>query len=320
MSLGMRSNFYSLLLVILILVSLVITKEARLEAPTVKQPASFLESVIASSLTPAETEPENFSFVIPRVYLSPKSSVSNLEPIITDAQPSVINFQAKAILVSDLNSDTDLISYNIYRRWSLASITKLMTAVLAVEEIGRDKEIVISETAVAVEGDSGKLKTGELYKVDDLINLMLVTSSNDAAAALAEFYTFGRENFVKLMNKKSGELGMSQTVFFDPAGLSPLNQSTANDIRKLMKYIEETHPEILAATRPTDFKGLKNINPFAGQANFLGGKTGYLEEAKENLVSLFSVNPVRNPILVVVLGAENRFEETQKLLSYLSNL
>lgn len=314
----MRNNFHSLLLVILILVSLAITKEARIEIPLAKQPASFLESVTATSLTPTETEPVNFSFVIPRVYLPVKSSVSNSEPIITDIQPSIINFKAKAILVSDLDKDTDLISYNIYRRWSLASITKLMTAVLALEEIGGNKEIVISETAVATEGDSGKLGVDELYKVDNLINLMLITSSNDAATALAEFYAFGRENFIKLMNKKSGELGMSQTVFFDPAGLSPLNQSTANDIRKLMKYIEEAHPEILASTQPTDFKGLKNINPFAGQANFLGGKTGYIEESKENLTSLFSVNEQR--ILIVVLGAENRFKETQELLSYLTNL
>lgn len=317
----MRSNFYSLLLVILILVSLAITKEARLEAPVVKQPASFLESVTATSLTSAEniTEPERFNFIIPRIYLpEAEPSVLGSAPAIADTQPSFINFQAKAVLVSDLNSDTDLISYNINRPWSLASITKLMTAVLAIEEIGRDKEIMISETAVATEGDSGKLKAGELYKVDDLINIMLVTSSNDAAAALAEFYAFGQKSFIKLMNKKSGELGMNQTVFFDSAGLSPLNQSTANDIRKLMKHIKETHPEILAATRPTDFKGLKNINPFAGQANFLGGKTGYIDESKENLVSLFSVNEQR--ILIVVLGAENRLKETQEILSYLSNL
>lgn len=317
----MRNNFHSLLLVILILVSLAITKEARIEAPPAKQPASFLESVTATSLTSVENiaEPARFNFIIPRVYLpETELSVANSAPAIADTQPSLINFQAKAVLVSDLNSDTDLISYNINRRWPLASITKLMTAVLGFEEIGRDKEIIVSETAIAAEGDSGKLRAGELYKVDDLINIMLVTSSNDAAAALAEFYAFGRGNFVKLMNKKAVELGMNQTVFFDPAGLSFLNQSTANDIRKLMKYIEEAHPEILAATRPTDFKGLKNINPFASQANFLGGKTGYIEESKENLASLFSVNEQR--ILIVVLGAENRFKETQELLSYLINL
>jgi D-alanyl-D-alanine carboxypeptidase len=302
-----RSNFQSITLVILILVSLVITKEARIEAPLVKQPASFLESVNATTF-----------FTIPRVYLT-KEETPIFSPLpTTEGVPtSFINFQAQAVLVSDLDNNTDLISYNINKRWPLASITKLMTAVLAFEEIGGRKEILISETAVAAEGDSGKLKVGELYKIDDLINLMLITSSNDAAAALAEFYAFGSQNFVKLMNKKAAELGMNQTVFFDPAGLSPLNQSTVNDIQKLMKYIEESHPEILVSTRPTDFKGFKNINPFAGQANFLGGKTGYLEEAKENLASLFSLNEQR--ILIVVLGAENRLKQTQEIISYLSN-
>ena len=108
-----------------------------------------------------------------------------------------------------------------------------MTAVLAIEEIGKEKEVIISENAIATEGDSGKLKTGELRKVENLIKIMILTSSNDAATALAEFYSFGLPDFVKLMNKKAVNLGLSQTVFFDPTGLSPINQSTANDIRKI---------------------------------------------------------------------------------------
>jgi D-alanyl-D-alanine carboxypeptidase len=324
----MRNNFHSLLLVILILVSLVITKEARITVSTVSQPASFLESVTATILTPTKEPPEtaNLSLTIPYVYLPEKEVPPNLSLIsaITETyetqkiQLPSINFQAKAILVSNLDDDKDLINFNIYKRWPLASIAKLMTAVLAAETIGRDKEILISEKAVATEGDSGKLKVGELYKIDDLIKIMLVTSSNDAAAALAEFYVFGQGNFVKLMNKKAVELEMNQTVFFDSSGLSPLNQSTANDIRKLMKYTEETYPEILAVTQPPDFQGLKNINPFAGQVNFLGGKTGFIEEARENIVSLFFINNQR--ILIVVLGAENRYQQTQALLSYLISL
>jgi D-alanyl-D-alanine carboxypeptidase len=308
----MRTNFQSLLLVILILFSLLITKEAKIEAPTVKQPASFLESVIVTSLNPLDAAEAD----IPKVYL-PKSTTS--VPLLPNfSQPAglpVLNLRAKAVLVSDLDNDADFIIYNINQRWPLASITKLMTAVLALEEIGQEKEAVVSETAVATEGEAGKLETGQLYKIEDLIKIMLVTSSNDAAVALAEFYVFGQKNFVKMMNKKAVDLGMTQTVFFDPVGLSSLNQSTASDIRKLIKYIDKTHTEIFAYSRETNFGELKNINPFAGQADFLGGKTGYLDEAKENLVSLFSVNEQR--ILVILLGADDRFNQTRELLSYL---
>jgi len=154
-------------------------------------------------------------------------------------------------------------------------------------------------------------------KIEDLIKIMIVTSSNHAAAALADFYVFNQKEFVKLMNKKAADLSMGQTVFFDPAGLSPLNQSTANDIKKLIKYIDNNHSEILAYSQEKVFGDFKNINHFAGQSNFLGGKTGYLEEAKQNLVSLFLVDNRR--ILIIVLGAEDRFGQTQDLLNYLQH-
>jgi len=332
----MRNNFQSLLLVILILFSLLITREAKIEAPIIKQPASFSESVTVTSLTPSgvcdsclqglpvssigadNNSPASLIVTIPKVYLpnpsTPVPLLLNFNPA-PDYQLPTLNFKAKSILVSNLDSDADIIIYNTNQRWPLASITKLMTSVLTLEEIGKDKEIMVSETAATAEGDSGKIESNKLYKVEDLVKAMVVRSSNDAAVALAEFYTFGQKNFVKMMNKKASDLGMTQTVFFDPSGLSPLNQSTANDIRKLIKYIEKTHPEIFDYSREASFGNLINIDPFVGQANFLGGKTGYIEESKENFVSLFSVNNQR--ILIIILGADDRFSQTRELLSYL---
>ena len=119
------------------------------------------------------------------------------------------------------------------------------------------------------------------------------------------------------MNRKAAELGMNQTVFFDSTGLSPLNQSTADDISKLIKYIVNNHQEILDWSREKNFGDFPNINFFAGRPDFLGGKTGYIDESKQNLVSLFSVGNRR--ILIIVLGAEDRFSQTQQLLDYLQN-
>jgi D-alanyl-D-alanine carboxypeptidase len=347
----MRNNFQSLALVILILFSLLITKGTRLENSIVRQPASFTESVAASSLALVEQNSpgaennlsknltKNYGITNIFNYASSSSLSGNLlvnipygylpkiqnavSPLpVPDSQtssstkklPEVVS-KTKITLISDLDNENDLISYNSSKRWPLASISKLMTAVLAIEEIGKDKEVIVSEDALNVEGNHGKLEAGKLYKIEDLIKIMIITSSNHAAVALADFYVFGQKEFVKLMNKRAADLSMNQTVFFDPAGLSPLNQATANDIRKLIKYIDNNHPEILAYSQEKVFGDFNNINRFAGQSNFLGGKTGYLDEAKQNLVSLFLVNSRR--ILIIVLGAEDRFEQTQDLLNYL---
>ncbi len=341
-----RSNFQSLLLVFLILISLAITKETRIEISAVRQPASFAESVAASSLAPegrsgASAEevrpqslpklnygggsdfPGNLVVNIPRGFLSENfaslpSSTLNGTPTVSRQQSPAAILNTEIALVSDFDDNNDFISYNGNLRWPLASITKLMTAVLAIEEIGKEKEIIPSENAYIVEGISGKLDAGKLYKVEDLIRIMMLTSSNHAAVALADFYVFGQTDFIKLMNKKAAELGMSQTVFFDPVGLSPLNQSTANDIRKLMKYIVNSRPEILDWSREKTFGDFQNINFFAGRPDFLGGKTGHIDESKQNLVSLFSVDNRR--ILIIVLGADDRFGQTQELLSYVSSV
>lgn len=339
-----RSNLQSITLVFLILVSLVITKETKIEISVVKQPVSFAESVAVSSLAsegqndaniktflPQNSPKSNFGGVsdflgnfvvnIPRGFLSEnsvsfQSSVSNGTSAVGRQQSPAAILNTEIALVSDFDNENDFISYNGNLRWPLASITKLMTAVLAIEEIGKEKEIIPSEKALVVEGISGKLEAGKLYKVEDLIRIMMLTSSNHAAIALADFYVFGQTDFIKSMNKKAAELSMNQTVFFDPVGLSPLNQSTANDIRKLMKYIVNNHPEILDWSRERNFGDFQNINFFASRPDFLGGKTGYIDESKQNLVSLFLVDNRR--ILIVVLGAENRFEQTQEFLSYLS--
>jgi len=350
----MRSNFQSLALVILILFSLLITKEAKFENSVANQPASFAESVAASSLVSegqnsvspetilsknltesaygianilsyaSSTNLSGYLIVnIPRGYLpKPQNDVSQLlipnnqASSSTQQLPDIVS-KIKIALVSDLDGNNDLISYHSNKRWPLASISKLMTAVITIEEIGKEKEIMVSENALNVEGNYGKLEAGKLYKIEDLIKIMIITSSNHAAVALADFYVFNQKEFVKLMNKKAADLSMGQTVFFDPAGLSPLNQSTANDIKKLIKYIDNNHSEILAYSQEKVFGDFKNINHFAGQSNFLGGKTGYLEEAKQNLVSLFLVDNRR--ILIIVLGAEDRFGQTQDLLNYLQH-
>ncbi len=208
------------------------------------------------------------------------------------------------------------------QRHPLASLTKLMTGVIAIENIGTEKSVVITDEDVRAEGDMGGFKAGETFTVPDLIAAMMLSSSNDAADALARFY--GTTLFVNAMQQKANDIGMTDTSFFDPSGLSPLNQSTAEDIALLVRYIREHHPEIFALSRNKEqaimeqtsrvSRVVKSINEFSGSPEFLGGKTGYTPEAHGNLVSLFADGG--KTLLVIVLGTDDRFRETRALRAW----
>lgn len=223
-------------------------------------------------------------------------------------------------LAKFLNQSTKIFELNPDNRWPIASIIKLLTATIALENFDSNKIVAINENMVSAEGTAGEFKINESFKIKDLIKAMLLVSSNDAAEAIAQ--DFGRDNFVKLMNQKAKELNMTDTFIYDPSGLSSRNQSTPNDIFKLVSYIDNNHPEILKITRTKkDYiieqnsgknRALININEFAGQANFIGGKTGYTDEAQGNLVSVFDKNG--EILVIVVLGSQDRFGETMKLL------
>jgi D-alanyl-D-alanine carboxypeptidase len=246
-----------------------------------------------------------------------------------DLSPAHFNlpddFQAEAAEVYDVSDAGKILAYRETQRWPLASLTKLMTAVIALEKIGKDQTVVVSQAAVETGGDK-TLIAGEEFSVTDLIKAIMTVSSNSAAISLADSLAEG--NFVRLMNQKATEIGLAETTYFEPAGLSMLNQSTAEDVVKLASYIRENHPEIFALSRQARQtilerksgrrRTLTSINSFAGRADFLGGKTGYTDEAKGNLLSLFRTD--NGEAFFVVLGAADRFAETEKLLKQINAL
>ncbi|MGJ0301705.1 D-alanyl-D-alanine carboxypeptidase family protein, partial [Aliarcobacter cryaerophilus] len=122
---------------------------------------------------------------------------------------------------------------NIDTKLPIASLTKIWTALLVLENCNLDSIVKISKKASIQEGSSIYLKENEEYKVRDLVYGMLLRSGNDAAVALAE-YTFGsEEKFVEIMNKKTKELGLENTKFVDATGLGN-NTSTANDVANML--------------------------------------------------------------------------------------
>lgn len=247
---------------------------------------------------------------------------SSLQPEPEKAFSSAPKISSRAALVKELTYESLIFEKNLSQRWPLASITKLMTALVALDRFKQDEKIVISERAIQTEGQSGGFRAGEVFTALDLIKALLVVSSNDAATALEEH--IGVRNFLELMRSYAFDLGLNQTTFTDSPGLSVLSQSTLVDLAKLSEYVFDTWPIIfeistLKATTITELvsrttRVLKNNNKFAGSYDFIGGKTGYTEEAQGNLLSIFRHKDYL--FLIIVFGSADRFEDTQNLYAW----
>lgn len=229
---------------------------------------------------------------------------------------------ANSYLAINLSDNSVLAAKNANQPHIVASITKLMNAVIVLEHVKPSDTITLTPAMLAPEGHSPSLYAGLTVSRDNLLHASLIQSTNDAAEALAHFV--GRERFVALMNQKAGDLNMNTTVFFDPHGLNPRNTSTAADLAKLTKYIYEEHPEILTITKDNNFwlpnsagtpLKFRNLNTFSDLAEFVGGKIGWLPESKQTYVSVFQVQG--DPVAIIVLGSENREADILKILENL---
>lgn len=230
------------------------------------------------------------------------------------------DLNVKSAVAKDLDSGVELFRFNTGERWALASLTKLMSAVVVSEELGLNSSILITDRAMSTEGVSGNFLINEVYSSGDLIKAMLVVSSNRAAIALAD--SIGVLKFVDKMQVKANALGMANTAFAEPTGLSFLNQGTVEDLEKLVNYIYKNHPELLEITRQksvalTELVGgrkneMLNINAFAhSRPDFFGGKTGFTDQAGGNLITIFEHDGRK--LLYIVLGTGDRFGQTELL-------
>ncbi len=298
---------------------LVITMTGKTVSPTISVGSFDTEiklSSLASAVSFLELQP-----MLPSESTVAYGAIKNSEAASENALYFLpVNAAAVTVFVTD--SGENIFAYRENIRRPMASLTKIMTAIIALQNIGAQKLVTFTSSDVLSEGDAGSFKPGESFSVQNLVTAMLTVSSNDAADALARFY--GNKSFIDAMQQKAVELGMSDTTFFDSSGLTTLNQSTAVDLQKLMTYVSAYYPEILAVSRHKEnsvtevvsgtTRNLKNINKFAGLPHFLGGKTGYTDEASGNLISLFEIGGKK--VLVIVLGTEDRFGETDKLYNW----
>jgi D-alanyl-D-alanine carboxypeptidase (penicillin-binding protein 5/6) len=245
-----------------------------------------------------------------------------------------LELDVKAALSIRLNSQKKikervLFSKNENEILPIASLTKLMTALVVIENQENypfKEQIKISREAALQEDvpEYGNLKAGERKTIEELLNLMLHFSSNDAAYALAE--KIGVGNFVNKMNEKAKEIGLENTHFSSPTGLDPenlkwslenkdyFNYSTAKDLVLLGKYILENYPLIF------EFSNQKNKIQLLENQHLIGMKTGYTDEARGCIFLIFS-NDNGDYFLNVILGAkskEERFLQMQKLIDWIN--
>jgi D-alanyl-D-alanine carboxypeptidase len=229
---------------------------------------------------------------------------------------------AERALLADLGSGEVYVGLHGDGDWPLASLTKLMTAAVAARNMNLSEEVTVPPLSPPPAVDGRVLLEGERYTVRDLLRAVLVASNNESAESLASHY--GKERFLAAMNALAASWGMEETSFRDVTGLSPKNRSTPQDLLRLSQHLFAEQPEVFAMTRARTVEildresGFKKVLPttsaFAGGSGFLGGKTGYTDEAGGNLLSLFRY--AGRPILIVVLGTADRFGETEKLLQW----
>ncbi len=228
----------------------------------------------------------------------------------------------------DLKTGGILFEKNPHERLPIASITKLMTILIILEENDLTETVKVSGNASTVGGSTMYLRTGETISVKATLLGALVNSANDAATALAEHNAGSVDEFVKKMNRKALSLGLVNTRFANPMGLdNPNNYSSAYDIAKLSKYIYQKefvrNAAILRDVEVQSESGeythkLKSTNTLLGNEhyNVKGLKTGRTDGAGLCLVSV-SENNDGNEIITVVLGSPARFQETKVLIDWI---
>jgi D-alanyl-D-alanine carboxypeptidase (penicillin-binding protein 5/6) len=204
----------------------------------------------------------------------------------------------------------------------IASLTKLMTAVIAIENYDLFQSITVSRNADSQQPMQTDLKYGQVLPAQSFLYIMLIESSNKAAYALAE--RMGVQDFVALMNKKANDLGLKNTSFADPTGLSYENVSTADDLVKLTKYILKTHPSIAEISKTKEFD-VPNFGKIINTDELLSevpevvcSKTGFTAEAKGCLLLVLNNTENNNYLINIVLGADNRFAEMKKIIGWQS--
>lgn len=242
----------------------------------------------------------------------------------------VPDVRAAAAIIYNPETNQVLWESNSQDSRSIASITKVMTALVLLEGTPDLTREVAIERADVARANHTYVRAGERLTIDDLLHLTLVASDNAAARALARTSALGSEGFIARMNEKALELGLEHTTYADPSGLLSANVSSAYDMARLIAFassdervasiMRKAHHTVLTSRR---LLNINNTNQLLvkGDVDVRGGKTGFISKAGYCLATLLRLPQTNQQVAVVVLGARSsagRFMETRHLFNWLS--
>lgn len=238
-------------------------------------------------------------------------------------QNDIRGLSALSAFVADVETGQILFEKQKDTARPIASVTKLMTALVAMTSVDPTKRLIINEQAVNTAGDTGKLRLGDRFQAKDLLYPLLLSSSNDAATVYAEHV----QNFMELMNQKAHAIGLTHTVYYDPSGLTPKNVSTARDLFTLIAHINKHQKQILDITILPEYAVASDNKVHAWRNNtwpdnngiFLGGKFGFTPEARQTLAAVFGVTMSEygaRPIVIVLLGSNDRRRDVAAIIDH----
>lgn len=232
---------------------------------------------------------------------------------------------ADSILAIDLESQTGLYEKNSMKRVPIASLTKLMTAYIILDENDPNAIVTVSASAAHATGSRMGLFEGEQISVRNLLYGLFIVSGNDASLALAEYNAGSESAFIQKMNDTTKKLGLEDTHYANTTGLESNNAySTARDLAVLSTYLleDDSVREIVKNSKITveSVNGTKhelvNTNILLGQLGIKGMKTGTTPSAGECLIAL-AESPDGHEILTIILGSKSRFVDTKILIDWI---
>lgn len=237
---------------------------------------------------------------------------------------------AKSFILYDTKNTKVLFEKNSRQPLPVASLTKILTAVVALENLNREEVVEIGRESMNTDEEGADFYLGEKFYFQDLLKAMLIKSSNDAASAVARTV----ENktgviFADLMNKKAAQIGMTNSVFLDPSGLNDQAYSTVEDLIKLVRYSKKykeiwsilTLPfaDIFSADKKFSHHLISTNKLFGVIPDMIGGKTGYTDGALGCIILEQSLPQNGTSLIVIVLGSTERFEDAKNLLEWGKN-
>jgi D-alanyl-D-alanine endopeptidase (penicillin-binding protein 7) len=238
--------------------------------------------------------------------------------------------RAAAAIIYDPETNQVLFEENGQELRSIASITKVMTALVFLESLPDLSQPVTVERADVIRASTTYLRAGYSVTGDDLLHLLLIGSDNAAARVMARTSAFGTDGFIARMNEKARELGLEMTHYEDTSGLLSANVSSAYDMARLIAYAA-TDERIGSIMRKSGYsmataKRKVQVNSTnrlvrTGELEVIGGKTGFISSSGYCLATLVRLPQSGRQVAVVVLGAKSnagRFAETKHLYNWLS--